>query len=490
MELAVFVSIADSFGLPCAGAPCALTQFWEDTESQMDEATLAAVSEKLDDFLVEFDECFVSDPSREHMARYVRGQLGQLQRKSMEPMAIREGILPRTLQQFLSTYNWDEEAMRRKVRSIVSRAYSDPQAVAVIDETSFNKQGRKTVGVKRQWCGHTGKIDNCVQTVHMTYVAREFATIIDSDLYLPEEDWCNDNARRAEAKVPDEVAFRTKWEIALEMLQRSKSEGISIRWVTADELYGRATEFLAGVEALEKLYVCEVPRNTYGWTDRGFARGREHRRVDELFKRGGPSWQDYYVKDTTKGPVVWKVRATRFISHAGSDREEKWLLIAVNPFDGETKYFLSNAPADTTIDVLLTVAFSRWRVERNFEDSKQEIGFDHFEVRNYISLQRHIAISMVSMLFLVTMSLQLRAQTQNHWTVPQARLLVDTLVDQELIPEQRERQLKRNLFAIEYWQKRAKSAAVSHHKRRLRDLQKAGIDLAQAIKCPPWTGDT
>jgi len=454
----------------------------------MDEATLAAVSEKLDDFLVEFSECFASDPSRKHMARYVRGQLGQLQRKSMEPMAIREGIEPRTLQQFLSRHCWDENAMRRKVRSIVNRGHSDPQAVAVIDETSFNKQGAKTVGVKRQWCGHTGKIDNCVQTVHMTYVAHEFATIVDSDLYLPEE-WCDDEARRAEARVPDEVAFRRKWEIALEMLQRSKSEGISVRWVTADEFYGHVTEFLAGVETLGMQYVVEIPANTYGWTARSFCRGEEHRRVGELFKRGGPSWQDYHVKDTTKGPVVWKVRATRFISHAGRDREEKWLLIAVNPLDGETKYFLSSAPADTPIEVLLTVAFTRWRVERNFEDSKQEIGLDHFEVRSYVSLQRHLAISMVSMLFLVETSLQLRAQTQNHWTVPQARILVDTLVDHELVPEQRERQIERNLFKIAYLQKRAKSAEVSHRKRRLRDLQKAGVDLAQAIKCPAWIED-
>lgn len=194
----------------------------------MDKAMLAELSGELRDFLLEFHACFQSTPSREHMLAYVRGQLGPLQRKSMEPMALDLGMEPRTLQQFLSGYIWDEKAMRAQVRRIVVRKYADPHAVAVIDETSFNKKGAKTVGVKRQWCGHTGKIDNCVQTVHLTYVARDFATIIDSDLYLP-KDWCEDMARRIEARVPDEVTFRKKWEIALEMLQRSKSEGVVIR---------------------------------------------------------------------------------------------------------------------------------------------------------------------------------------------------------------------------------------------------------------------
>jgi len=130
-------------------------------------------------------------------------------------------------------------------------------------------------------------------------------------------------------------------------------------------------------------YVVEIPVSTCGWSRRGFARKREHRRVDNLFKRGGPSWIDYRVKETTKGPCVWQVRSTRFILHAGSNRSERGLLMAVNPLSGERKFFLSNAPRETPVEILLTVAFSRWRIERNFQDSKQEIGLGHFEVRNH-----------------------------------------------------------------------------------------------------------
>jgi len=208
----------------------------------MDKAKLDGLTSELNDYIKRFEACFKSTPSREHLTAYVRGQLGPLQRKSVEPIAIEAGIEPRTLQQFIGSHKWDEAAMRSRVRSIVATERADAHAVGVIDETSFNKKGKKTVGVQRQWCGHTGKIDNCVQTVHLTYVARDFATIIDSDLYLP-KDWADDKARRDEGCIPDSVKFRKKWEIALEMLARAKREGVVIRWLTADEFYGRASEF-------------------------------------------------------------------------------------------------------------------------------------------------------------------------------------------------------------------------------------------------------
>lgn len=457
-------------------------------ESRMDDATLKSLETELSEYLGLFADCFRSSPSREHLETYVRGQLGTLQRKSIEPIALQAGMQPRTLQQFIGAHRWDESAMRSGVRRLVATQHADPNAVGVVDETSFDKKGEKTVGIKRQWCGHTGKVDNCVQTVHLSYVSRDFATIVDSDLYLP-EDWANGEERRREAGVPEGVKFRKKWEIGLEMLDRTQKDGIVLRWLTADEFYGRVPEFLEGVAARGLQYVVEIPVCTWGWTPAGYARGTEHRRVDKLFERGGPSWVTYHVKDTTKGPLVWRVRATRFVPHAGTDRSEKWLLIAVNPLTGEKKYFLSNAPAQTPIETLLTVAFTRWRIESNFEESKQEVGFDHFEVRTYTALQRHLAISMVSMLFLVRATILLRAETGDEWTRPQTRLIVNTMVDQELIPEQRARQLKLNLFKVEYWQRRAKVAENCHRRRRLREIAGAGIDLDRVVRCPAWPAE-
>jgi SRSO17 transposase len=454
----------------------------------MDDATLKVLESELSGYLQQFAPCFRSRPSREHLAVYVRGQLGTLQRKSVEPIAIQAHMPARTLQEFLGVHRWDERAMRSRVRTIVAAKHGNPEAIGVIDETSFNKKGCKTAGVKRQWCGHTGKIDNCVQTVHLTYVAREFATIIDADLYLP-EDWADDAQRRREAGVPDELTFRKKWEIALELLDQARRDGVILRWVTADEFYGRATQFLEGVAARGLQYVAEIPVSTCGWTTAGYTEGKEHRRVDRLFQRGGPSWVTYHVKETTKGPLVWRVRATRFVPHAGTDRSEKWLLIAVNPLTGETKYFLSNASAETPIATLLTVAFTRWRIEHNFEESKQEIGLDHFEVRTYTAMQRHLAISMVSLLFLVEATINLKATTREDWTVPQTRLIVNTLVDEELLPEQRKRQLEHNLYKVAYWQRRAKVARECHRRRRLREIAEAGIDLEKIPHCPEWPAE-
>jgi len=454
----------------------------DESEVHMDREVLESVQSELDSYLGEFHDCFRSQPSRTHMGTYVKGQLGPLQRKSVEPIALKAGLPPRTLQQFLGAHRWDEAAMGTRVREIVARDHAHEIAIGVIDETSFSKKGGKTVGVQRQWCGETGKVDNCVQTVHLSYVGDKFATPIDGDLYLPQS-WVQDPERCAEAGVPTSVAFRTKLQIALDLVDRSRRDGIELSWITTDEFYGRAPVFREGLSERGLRFVLEVPVDIMGWTPRGLARKRQHRRVDEMFKRGGPSWINYHVKDSTKGPVVWQVRATRFIPHAGTEVCELWLLIAHNPLTGELKYFLSNAPEDTPIETMLAVAFARWNVERNFQDSKQEIGFNDFEVRTYTALQRHLALSMVSHLFLVRAARVLQDKMTTRWSLRQARELANTLVDQTLTPEQRERDLEYVLRKNRYYDQRAKVAERAHAKRRERELREAGLDLQAMKRC-------
>lgn len=145
--------------------------------------------------------------------------------------------------------------------------------------------------------------------------------------------------------------------------------------------------------------------------ERRCAQGRipHPKRVETLWKRGGPSWQRFHVKNTDKGPEVWEARVVRFIPGPnGIPREQCWLLVARHVLTGETKYFLSNAPDDTAPEVLLHVAFSRWHIERLFEDGKSHVGLDHFEVRNYLPVMRHLILSMLSLLFLVQQTHRLR----------------------------------------------------------------------------------
>jgi len=393
----------------------------------MDLKELRQVRRDLNRFMGKFDGCIKTRPSRAHLRTYVNGQLGSLERKSVEPIALEAGVPPRTLQQFLSEYEWDEDAVGRRLRAWAKRKHGTPNAIGVIDETSFAKKGRKTTGVQRQYCGTTGKTDNCVVSVHLGYVTPDFHALLDGDVYLPKS-WTDDPERCREAGIPEDVVFRPKWRIALELIQRSRAEGVPLGWITADEFYGRAGQFRDGVAAMGLWYVLEIPSNLTGWTrapqvepagtvlasgrilkhSRVVEGERSARPVSELWHRGGPSWQLYRVKETEKGPVVWEVRETRFFPNRGrAPGAEVKLLVAREVLTGEMKYFLAHAPKATTQEILC-VAFSRWHIERLFEDGKGEVGFDHFEVRKYRSLRRHLALTQLSLGFLADQTSELR----------------------------------------------------------------------------------
>ena len=185
----------------------------------MDATEIAGLESELMDFLAEFDDCFGRSEPREHLRRYVSGQLSDLPRKSVEPIALSAEVPPRTLQRFLEIVEWDGERLRNKLQYVVARDHANPDAIGIIDETGHPKKGKHTAGVKRQWCGNTGKVDNCVVSVHTGYVAGDFQCLLDSDVYLPEE-WADDLPRRRAAYIPDEVTFRTKPEIALDQIRR------------------------------------------------------------------------------------------------------------------------------------------------------------------------------------------------------------------------------------------------------------------------------
>lgn len=377
----------------------------------MEMTQLEALRPRLDAYLAEFDDCIKTRPSRRHLRTYVNGQLGPLQRKSVEPIALDAAVAPRSLQEFLAIHRWDEQKVATRVRQQVAERHPSDVAVAVFDETSYPKKGEMTAGVQRQYCGATGKLDNCVVTVHLGYATEDFHALVDGDLFVPEETWAGDLERRRAAGIPDDLRFRTKPQIALDLLDRTTRDGVRFKYATADETYGRSVEFRRGLADRGLLYVVEIPCDTYGRTSAMATRGRGGVRVDELWERGGPSWRMYHIKDTEKGPVVWVVRAARFRT---TDNEvvgdEGWLLVAQNAVSGEVKYFLSNAPADTPCEVMLHVAFTRADIEQLFLEAKSEVGMKHFEVRHYRPLMRHVVLSMVSVLFLNTEVRRLRGK--------------------------------------------------------------------------------
>jgi len=362
----------------------------------------------------------------------VQGQLSDLERKSIEPIALAAGVPPRTLQYFLSSVIWDHPRLRDRIEWIVATEYAHPNAIGVIDETGNPKKGMYTCGVQRQWCGNTGKVDNCVVGVHLGYVLGDFQCLLDSDLYLPQE-WENNIELRQKTKVPEEIQFRTKPEIALEQVRRALKNGIRFSALTFDELYGRSGPFLDGLDDLGQNHVGEIPSNFVGWLREPYIlqkpthvekrkKGRK-RQYPRLARKTLPAsevknlavyspifrkqkWQRFRIKDGEKGPVVWEVKVSKFYRKQGEKRlprQAHTLLVARNVLDtNEVKYFLTNMSLDSpgvTLQWLLWIAFSRWPIERCFEIGKRELGMDHFEVRSWQGIYRHFYISQLSQLF-------------------------------------------------------------------------------------------
>lgn len=380
----------------------------------MDVAQIEGIGRQLRKFMREFSDCFGRSEPREHAHTYVCGQLSNLPRKSVEPMADHAGVEPRALQRFLSERRWNEARMTSTLHRIVARDHADPHAIGVIDETSFAKKGHKTPGVQRQHCGATGKTDNCAITVHLGYAASDFHCLLSSALYLPES-WSADRKRCDEAGIPQTLVYRPKWQIALELHRQSRDEGVQFEWLTADEDYGRIPEFHAELSRRNQLYVVEVPRNFWCWpASAQIVHGRQHWHSDEnapIFKVEklaaqsclvDQEWKPFHIKDGAKGPIVWEVKSVP-IYLRGSDglpTGPHWLMVARNVLDREeTKFFISNAPPETELEPMLYVGFSRWHVERCFEDEKTELGMDHFEVRTYRAMMRHLTLTAVSHLF-------------------------------------------------------------------------------------------
>ena len=388
---------------------------------------ILALGPALSEFVDRFADCFGRPEPRRHLMHYIRGQLSDLPRKSVEPTALFNHVAPRTLQEFLGTDVWDHVRLRTRLQQIVAGDHSDPRAIGIIDDSGHPKKGRQTAGIQRQYCGNTGKTDNCVVTVHLGYASFDtsFRVLIDSSLYLP-KCWDDNRQRCREAGIPDDLVYRSKYHIALEQLDRAKANGVAFAWITADEWYAEKPLFLAGLEERQYRYVVEIPRNLSGWLyDPGAAPRHPSRPAEHLVRHSRPMrnqrWERFHLKNTGTGPMVWEVKAARqfWLRRDGQPVGPYWLLWARNVLDpAEEKYFLSNAGPDTRRETLLHVAFARWPIERCLEDKKTELGLSHFEVRKYQAICRHLLITQVSHLFLAEQTARLRGEKPGHHALP------------------------------------------------------------------------
>jgi SRSO17 transposase len=389
----------------------------------MDEQQLLALKPELDRFLDRFAPLFGGEGNQGHARRFVEGLLHGGERRNAENIAqAMSGGPVRSLQAFISSGVWPDRELLCEIRRCTLEVLSDEDAVWNSDETGFPKKGTKSVGVKRQYSGTLGRTDNCQVAVFANYSSAKGHTFMDRRLFLP-QDWADDSDRRAEAGVPDGLIFRTKPELALEMLADAVTERVPFRWVGGDSIYGNSPTFVQGVRQLDKWYVLDTSSEAHVWTEepqvirpeqrpkpsRGrlctqpLVIGTSQQVVDVIATLPSDAWRRITVAEGSQGPRVYEYAETWvWFSEEGLPGPRERLLVRRSlGQEPELKYHRSNAPANVPLKKVSEVRATRWTIEEDIQSAKGECGLDEYETRGWVGWHHHTALSMLALTFLV-----------------------------------------------------------------------------------------
>jgi SRSO17 transposase len=329
---------------------------------------------------------------RRRVVEYLRGLLSDVERKNGWQLAERLGDpTPYGVQHLLGRAAWDADAVRDDLTRYAHDHLADPDGVLVVDETGFLKKGTRSAGVRRQYSGTAGRVENCQVGVFLAFAGRHGHALLDRELYLPKE-WAADADRREEAGIPAAVTFATKPQLAERMLRRAWRLGVRAAWVAADTVYGNDGKFRRFLEAHQQPYVLAVQSNQQLWD------GAARTRVDAL-AAGWPAgaWHRASAGAGAKGPR-WYDWAVRAFGPADERGWQLWLLVRRHRDRADERaYYLCRGPAGTPWRELVRVAGSRWAVEEGFERAKGECGLDEYEVRSWAGWHRHITLSLFAL---------------------------------------------------------------------------------------------
>jgi len=388
----------------------------------LNEEGAASVTEKLIGYLGQFTSFFYQLAQCDKFATFIKGIFSPLERKSLEPIALefmeKEKNGPRLLQHFFSDAKWDDAGMSDAYQDMLLENVSEPDGMITVDGCDFPKKGNESVGVARQHCGPLGKTDNCQASVMVGYSGERGYGLIEGELYLPQK-WFNEEYRERyeKCKIPNGMKFKTKNEIAIEMINRVSNERhFQARWVGADSAFGSDYSFLDAIPE-RYWYFAEVKKNQQVFLEAGShtpeysGKGRRDLKekpnsapveVERLAKDSTTPWKIIFLGEGSKGPIIAREKILRlYESRNGLPGCEIWLYIR-ELGDGGWKYSISNAPADTSEEELRKQALRRWPIEQSFEECKRDLGMDHYEGRSWVGWHRHILLVFIGHLFLLT----------------------------------------------------------------------------------------
>lgn len=367
---------------------------------------------RLERFVEPFAALLVRSKQRTLAQQYVAGLASQVKRKNVESIAYCHDQDRQMLQKFIGQYSWDHRPLVGELARQVAAALGRADAVLVFDPSAFAKKGTESVGVKRQWCGRLGKVENCQVGVYLGYVSTEDHALVDMRLYLPKE-WARSKAKRLKAGVPKDVKFRTRHELAWEMLDEQAAI-LPHAWVAGDDEMGKVPEFRGKLAARSERYLLAVPSNTLVrdleveppvWSGRGRRPKSPWQRVDRwcaaLAKN---AWTTIDVRDGDKGPLTVeavKVRV-RAKTAPGDGYDETLVVIRERQTDGSLKhdYYLSNAAPETPLAEFCRVAKAAHRIEECLQRAKSEAGLADYEVRTWRGWHHHQTLSLMATWFL------------------------------------------------------------------------------------------
>jgi SRSO17 transposase len=368
---------------------------------------------RLETFAEPFAESLTGPQQRRHAAEYMTGLLSKLERKTGEAIAYLHDQERQGLQKFVGEVPWDHEPLLTTLARQVGKDLGEADAVLVFDPSAFPKKGTKSVGVARQWCGRNGKVDNCQVGVYMAYVSRKEHTLVTMRLYLP-KDWTRDRARRKEAGVPKEIKFRTRHQLALEMLEESGNQ-LPHGWIAGDDEMGRSSKFRRELRVRTERYLLAVPSNTLvrdldvpppEYSGRGRHPMSPFLRLDR-WRAALPegAWTRIEVRDGEKGPLVIEVVKRRVQARTetgGTGPEELLFVTRELQADGTFKhdYYLSNADPEVPQTELARVAKAAHRIEECLGRAKGEAGLADYQVRNWTAWHHHQTLSLLAAWFL------------------------------------------------------------------------------------------